>query len=141
MVTYALPELGAAERATVFDELLRSRPELRAEAGRIARAKLVDADVESVAEAVAWELRHRESDELFELAGEHRWGCVDPTDAAWELLEEAVAGFDREIERLLKLEMLGPAVETAVGMIAGLYQCRECDDNDLVLAWALDLPL
>jgi hypothetical protein len=125
----------------VLDELLRSRPGLRAEAERVAREKLIDTDIDGVAEAVAWELKHLGSDELAGHAGKHRWGYVEPTEAAWELLEEAVCAFDREIERLLALGLTGPAVDTALGVVAGLYGCRGCDDADVLLSWAPDFPL
>jgi hypothetical protein len=129
------------EKAAMLDDMLRSHPGLRAEAERVAREHLVDTDVEGIADAVAWELRHHASDEVFERAGEHSWGYVDPTEAAWELLEEAVGQFGREIERLITLDMTGPAVDTALGVIVGLYRCRGCDDNDLALSWAPDFPL
>lgn len=137
----ALGELEPAEKATVLDELLRSRPELRVEAERIAREQLMETDLEAVAEEVAWELRSLSSDELVGRAGRHRWGYVEPTEAAWELLEERVGAFDREVERLIKLGMIGPAVDTAVGVIGGLYRCRGCDDGELLLSWAPDFAL
>lgn len=125
----------------MLDELLRSRPGLRAEAERIVREQLIDTDLEPVAEAVVWELEHLGIDELAERAGKHRWGYVEPTEAAWELLEEAVGAFDREIERLLALDMTGQAVDTALGVVAGLYRGRGRDDGDLLLSWAPDFPL
>jgi len=137
----ALAELDRNEKAAVLDELLRLRPGLRAEAERVAREQLIDTDVERVAEAVADELEHLGSDELAGRAGKHRWGYVEPTEAAWELLEEAVGAFDREIERLLVLGLTGPAVDTALGVVAGLYRCRGCDDGDVLLSWAPDFPL
>lgn len=137
----AVAELDPTEKAAVLDELLRLRPELREEAERVARDHMIDTDVERVAEAVAWELQHLSSDELVGRAGKHRWGYVEPTEAAWELLEEAVDAIDREVERMLRLDMVGPALDTALGVIAGLYRCRGCDDGDLLLSWAPDFPL
>jgi hypothetical protein len=125
----------------VLDELVRSNPAVGVEAERIARAHLIDTDVELVAEAVAYELRHLASDELVGRAGKHRWGYVEPTEAAWQLLEEATGDFEQDVERLLKLDMVGPAVDAALGVIAGLYRCRGCDDSDLLLSWAPDFPL
>jgi len=37
--------------------------------------------------------------------------------------------------------MIGGAVKTALGVIAGLYGCRGCDDGELLLSWAPDFPL
>lgn len=137
----ALAALGPVEMAGVLEELLRSRPELRAEAERVARDQLADTEQEAVAEEVEWELRSLSSDELNGRAGRQRWGYVDPSEAAWELLEETVEAHDREVERLIALDMIGPAVDTALGVVAGLYRCRGCDDGQLLLSWAPDFPL
>ncbi len=107
------------------DELLRSRPGLRAEAERIAREQLVRTDIETVAKEVAWELRSLSSDELEGHAGRQRWGYVEPTEAAWGLLEETVGACDRDVERLIRLGMIGTALDTALDMIGGLYRWAE----------------
>lgn len=137
----ALATLGPVELAGVLEQLLRSRPELRAEAELIAREQLAGADLETIAEEVVGELRSLASDELNGRAGRQRWGYVEPTEAAWELLGETVTARDREIERLLELGMIAAALDTALGLIAGLYRCRACDDGALLLSWAPDFPL
>jgi len=108
---------------------------------RVARDQLADTEQEAVAEEVEWELRSLSSDELNGRAGRQRWGYVDPSEAAWELLDETVGAHDREVERLIALGMIGPAVDTALGVIAGLYCCRGCDDGERLLSWAPDFPL
>ncbi len=125
----------------MLEELLRARPELHLEAERIAREQLADTDREAVAEELEWKLRSLRSDELRGRAGRQRWGYVEPTEAAWELLDESVDTYGREIERLRALGMTGAAIETALGVVAGLYRCRGCDDNDSLLPWAPDFPV
>jgi hypothetical protein len=137
----ALAVLDPAEKGAVLDELLRSQPALRTAAERIAREQLADAEHEMVAKEVESELRSLSSDELSVRAGRQRWGYVEPTEAAWQLLEETADSYEREIERLLALGMFGPAIETALGLIAGLYRCEGCEDGDLLLSWAPDFPL
>ena len=136
----ALAELDSAERGAVLDELLRSRPALRTAAERIAREQLANAEQEAVAGQVESELRSLSSDELNGRAGRQRWGYVEPTEAAWKLLEETAGSYERRIERLLALGMIAPAIETALGFIAGLYRCEGCHDDDLLLSWAPDFP-
>ena len=108
----------------MLDELVRSNPAVGVEAERIARAHLIDTDVELVAEAVAYELRHLASDELVGRAGKHRWGYVEPTEAAWQLLEEATGDFEQDVERLLKLDMVGPAVDAALATVCTAVELR-----------------
>jgi hypothetical protein len=137
----ALAALDSAEKGAVLEELLRSQPALRTAAEQIAREQLADAEHEMVAKEVESELRSLSSDELSGRAGRQRWGYVEPTEVAWELLEETVGSYECEIERLLALGMIGSAVETAIGLIAGLYRCDGCEDSDLLLSWAPDFPL
>lgn len=66
---------------------------------------------------------------------------VEPTEAAWELLEDTVGVFDREVERMLKLGMIVAAVDTVLGVVAGLYRVRGSEDGDFLLSWAPDFPL
>ncbi len=137
----ALAELDPTEKGAVLEELLRSQPVLRTAAERLAREQLAEAGHEIVAGAVESELRSLSSDQLNELAGRQQWGYVEPSEAAWELLEETADSYGREIERLLALGMVGSAVETALGLIAGLYRCERCEDGDLLLSWEPDFPL
>jgi hypothetical protein len=125
----------------VLEELLRSRPELRAEAERVAREQLARADLEAVAEQVESELWSLSIDELNGRAGRQPGGYVDPTEAAWELLGEAVAAHDRELARLIELGMIAAALDTALGLIAGLYRCQGCENHELLLSWDPDFPI
>lgn len=72
--------------------------------------------------------------------GDHGLGYVDPTEAAWELLEVAGSRVTRETVRLLNLGMTDSAANAALGMVTGLYRCRDCDDHDLALCWSPDFP-
>ncbi len=86
--TPALDTLRVEEQAGVLELLLRSAPRLATDAERIARELLADTSVETVAEEVEWGLRSREADELQGRAGRQRYGYVEPTEAAWEILGE-----------------------------------------------------
>lgn len=120
--------------------LLRSTPRVATDAERIARELLADTSIETVAEEVEWGLRAREADELQGRAGRQRYGYVEPTEAAWEILGEALDPYLKDVERLLLLRMRNAAQDTALGIVAGLYRCRDVEDPELLLSWALDLP-
>jgi hypothetical protein len=136
----ALDSLDARKKAVVLDALLHIHAELREEAEKITHGMLVDVDPEAVADGVERDLRALSIDELNGRAGRQRGGYVEPTDAAWELLGEAVEPHSREVERLLTLGLVQPAVDTALGVVAGLYRCRGCQDGDVLLSWAPDFP-
>jgi hypothetical protein len=124
----------------VLDALLRGHAALRDEAENIAHDVLVDVDPDAGADGVEWDLRALAIDELNGRARRQRGGYIEPTDAAWELLGEAVEPHSREVDRLLTLGLVEPAVDTALGVMAGLYRCRGCDDGDVLLSWAPDFP-
>lgn len=98
-------------------------------------ALLADTSVEAVAEEVEWGLRSRGADELQGRAGRQRYGYVEPTEAAWEILGEALDPHLKDVERLLRLRMRSAAHDTALGIVAGLYRCRDVDDPELLLSW------
>lgn len=120
--------------------LLRSTPRVATDAERIARELLADTSIETVAEEVEWGLRAREADELQGRAGRQRYGYVEPTEAAWEILGEALDPYLKDVERLLRLRMRNAAQDTALGIVAGLYRCRDVEDPELLLSWTPDLP-
>ncbi len=83
----ALDTLSAAEKATVLDELLAARPELREPAEAYAIQVLTDADRSAVADDVEGALQGLDIEELNTRAG-HRpgRGYVHPAEAAGETL-------------------------------------------------------
>jgi len=114
--------------------------ELVAEAEGIARAVVADVDAEAVAEDVEQAVLGLDLEDLSSRAGRHAWGYVEPTEAAWEILGEAVEPFFQEMRRHIELGMETAAAATCSGIVLGLYRCREPKDGDL-LSWAQDFPM
>lgn len=136
----ALLTLNAAEKAAVLDELTRrDRPRARAEG--IARRHLADTDASEIAEAVAASILALESVELASRSGRMPWGYVEPTQAAWDLLDETIKPWLEDIGRLARLGLDEAARRTAIGMLDGLYRCNQRTHRDgLLLTWAPDFP-
>jgi len=130
--TPALDALSGAEHTRILAELLTSHPELRSEAEDAARRLLEDAPVDAIAESVASALEELPLDALAMRSGRIRGrGYVHETDAAWEILEEAVEPFLGDLRRRARLG-LGAAADVAAGIVAGLYRCREPEDGSIV---------
>jgi hypothetical protein len=49
----------------------------------------------------------------------HAYGYVEPTEAAWELVEEAVMPFIEDIKRRVEAGQQEAALNTCVGVILG----------------------
>ena len=119
--------------------LIARHPELAAEAEQLSRAVVTRVDAEAVAAEVEDAVLALELDELNARAGRQRWGYVEPTEAAWELLEEALDPFLDEMRRRVELGFEAAAVATCQGIVLGLYRCRG-QTTDKVLGWAEDFP-
>ncbi len=138
--TSALDALTWQERASLLEELLAARPELREQAETMARSRLVNEDRAGVADDVESTLRGFDIDELNGRAGYHPGrGYVDPGEAAYEILDEALQPFVDDLTRRGELGMTAAAVELAVGILVGLYACRHTGSESL-LEYAADYP-
>ena len=134
-----LAQLTPAECAEVLRSLLGRHPQLVAEAEDIARAALAEVDAEAVAEDVEQVVLGLDLDDLNSRAGRHSWGYVEPTEAAWELLEEAIDPFIEEMKRHIDLGFEAAATGMCAGIVLGLYRCRGKNSHQ-VLGWAEDFP-
>jgi hypothetical protein len=137
--TDLLGRLDNAEAASVLKSLLARHSELRPEAEAIARDLLTEISSFSVADDVEIALLQYDYDDLNGRAGGHSWGYVEPTEAAWELLEEAVEPFVSEVKRYLGMGLEDQALQFCHGVLLGLYRVRDGQDND-ILGWAEDFP-
>jgi hypothetical protein len=132
-----IPSLKPGEADSVLKLLLAAHPELCAEAEDLAQSVLGEVSFESVAEDVACALQLLDMDDLNDRAGSH-WGeYTEPTEAAWELMEEEIEPHLEDIIRYRALGLDGKALEIAKGVVLGLYSLRDESDND-VLGWSPD---
>jgi hypothetical protein len=139
--TSALDALTLAEKGELLDELLTARPELREQAEALAGRRLVDEDRSAVAQDLESALRYHDVDELSGRAGYHpARGYVDPGEAADEILDEALQPFLDDLTRRGELGMTAAAAELAVGILCGLYACRDAGSESL-LEYCPDYPV
>lgn len=134
-----LGRLSHAEAASVLNCLLQRHPELQSEAETAAQDVISDVSLFSVADEVESAVLQFDYDDLNARAGGHSWGYVEPSEAAWELLEEAVEPFGDDMKRYLELGLEKQAQELCQGILLGLYRVRDGVEND-VLGWASDFP-
>lgn len=132
-----LARLGLEESAGVLRLLLEKHPELVPEAQTLALQLVAKVGMDVVAEEVREAVLGLDLEDLNARAGRHEWGYVDPSEAAWELLEEAIDPFIAEVRRHIDLGCEAAATETCAGIVLGLYACRG-QGSDRVLGWAED---
>lgn len=134
-----LDRLKADETAVVLRLLLEKHPDLRKEVEALAKSVIGDVSVEDIADEVEDAVRGLDLDDLNSRAGSHAYGYVEPTEAAWELVEEAVMPFIEDIKRRVEAGQQAAALNTCVGVVLGLYRLRHSQGDDF-LGWASDSP-
>ncbi len=134
-----LERLKPGEAATVLRRLLEAHPDLSTEAEGIARSLLHQVDYQEVAAEIEDEIRALDYEDLNARAGNHEWGYVEPSEAAWEILEEALEPFLEDMKRHLELGLEAEALEILKGVVLGCYRLSEREGGD-VLGWAPDFP-
>lgn len=121
------------EKARVLDQLLGARPELIGEAEVLLRALLSSTTAEAIADEVTGVLGSLGFEELAGRAGRIPGrGYVHETDAAWELLEEALEPFLADVRRLHSVGLGESAAAIASGTVAGLERLRRAPDGQLI---------
>jgi hypothetical protein len=134
-----LERLKPHESAAVLRRLLEAHPDLAGEAEEIARSLLHEVNYEEVAAEIEDEIRAQDYEALNARAGRHEWGYVEPSEAAWEILEESVEPFRDDMKRHLELGLEAEALEICKGLVLGCYRLSERAGGD-VLGWAPDFP-
>ena len=138
-VRRTLERLKPDEAALVLRRLLEVHPDLASEAEETARSLLHEVHYEEIAAEIEDAIRALDYDDLNARAGRHEWGYVEPTEAAWEILEEAVEPFREDMKRHLELGLESEALEICKGLMLGCYRLSERAGGD-VLGWAPDFP-
>ncbi|MCP5111673.1 MAG: hypothetical protein GY953_12640 [bacterium] len=134
-----IDRLKDSEAAVVLQRLRAAHPELEPEAEAIAAEVLAEVDFHAIADDIESAILDLGYDTLNCRSGRQRWGYVEPSEAAWEILEEEVEPFVDEMKRGLDMRLENEARQHCQGILLGLYQVRGGSGND-VLQWAEDFP-
>ncbi len=127
-----LDRLRAEEAAIVLARLLSAHRALRSDAKQIARSLLGEVSFDVVADAVEQAVSGVDLETFAGRAGRHFRGYTSPAEAAWQLLEEAVAPFFKDMKRRIELGHESEALEICTGLVLGLYRLRDEDGVDVL---------
>ena len=134
-----IQSLNKNEAAQVLKGLLDMDPLLTKKTYDIARRIAGNVDSETVKNQVFSALDRLDIDDLNGRAGRTRYGYVEPSEAAWELFEEALDPFIDEMKKNLHRTLPVSAKAYCIGMIEGLLLYRESSYSDL-RDWLDDAP-
>lgn len=122
--------------------LLGAHPELNDEAESIACELLMAVSIDQVASEVETALRRISLDAIAARAGRVRGrGCVHETEAAWELVDEAMEPFRSDLDRRAELGLVDAAAILAVGIVAGVYRSRDPEEGSVLAYAGEDTPV
>ncbi len=132
-----ITELKNSEAKQVLDALIKKHPELKKDADEIIRGLLSDISLEKTAAEVTASLHAIDDiDELNNRAGSHRYGYVEPSQAACEMCEEVIDPFIDDMTRRIRAGDYHGAFILCQGIALGLYNVKKVEGA--VLEWAGD---
>jgi len=74
-------------------------------------------------------------------AGRTRYGYVEPTEAAWWLLEQALEPWLEDVARRARLGLEGAPRQLGLAILEGLERVGDhSGDTERLLSWAPDFP-
>jgi hypothetical protein len=140
-VPSALAVASDGEKAAVLDELVAADRELEDRAERAARSRLAQVKTADVSNAVVTALLALNQEDLAANAGRTRYGYVEPTEAAWSLLEAAVEPWLEDITRRASLGLTDAACRLGLGTLQALESAEgHIRNDDLLVSWAPGFP-
>jgi hypothetical protein len=131
-----LDVLTGDEASAVLRELLRSHPNLLPNATGAANALLATVSFTDIAGRVLEALLALDLDDLD--VGARAGGYVEPSEAAWNAIEQAVTPYFHDLERRVKLRHEDEAIELCKGIVLGLYRAEQSGFE--LLEYAEDCP-
>ncbi len=133
--TPALDQLRPRDQAALLPELLATYPELADPLEALAMARIRDVDADRIARDLMLRLHELPLDELAARAGRKPGTYVHETDAAYELVTEAIAPDEEDLWRAAALDLPDVARTILLGIVDGLGRCCNARDGS-VLAYA-----
>jgi hypothetical protein len=105
----------------------------------VAKDRLSPVAIDMIAANVVMELESLDVENLWDRSGSNRYGYVEPSEAAWEMFEEALQPFLDEVGKYRRLSMLREADLACQGILKGLYDFDKESSSEFK-EWAVDAP-
>jgi hypothetical protein len=134
-----IDHLSPTDALSILRTLASSDEQLARRIAEIATAHLSEVDPEEVAVVLYDELDALEVEEVWDRAGPKRDGYVDPSEAAYGMVEEVIDPYLEELKKYQKLGMNTEANRMCMGLLLGLYQFDH-ESRSKFKDWAPDAP-
>ena len=134
-----LETISPEEALAVLKRLAASDSRIRKKAEEIAAELIGDVDVDDVAEELLWELDSIPVEDVWDKSGPTRDGYVDPGDCAWQLLEDALEPFTRQLHKCQELSLKEQAKLHCMGILKGIHRFQTESTSEFK-SWSVDAP-
>ncbi len=114
--------LDLTRRYRILSALIPQYPEIAARAEELAEEILLDVDTEDIAGSLADELDGPDIEEVWDSSGRTRDGYVDPSERAYEMLEEIIDPYIDEMMDYLKRDMKDQSRDYCAAILLGIHK-------------------
>ncbi len=105
----------------------------------IAKERFSSVEMDAIAANVVMELDSLDVEHIWDRSGSNRDEYVEPSEAAWEMFEEALQPFRDEVGKYQRLSMLREADLACQGILKGIYDFDEESSSEFK-ELAVDAP-
>lgn len=134
-----LSKINADDAFVILKILAKEDVNIAKRIEQIATEYLSGVDIEDIASQVYFDLDSIKVEELWDRSGRTRHGYVEPTEMAWQMLEEALEPFLTELKKYQNLSMHTEAKNYCMGILKGIRQFEK-ESKSQYKDWAVDAP-
>jgi hypothetical protein len=134
-----IDQLSHGQALAILKALAASDEQLANRIAEMGTAYLGQVDLEEVAAVLYDELDALEVEEVWDRAGKTRHGYVEPSEAAYQMVEEVIDPYPEQLEKYQKLGKSAEANTLCKGLLLGLYQFDQESKSEFK-NWAVDAP-
>lgn len=127
------------DAASILKTLAEEDTNIAKRIEQLAMEYLSDVNIEDIADQVYWELNSIDVEDVWDRSGSTRHGYIEPHDMAWQIFEETLEPFLKELKKYQKLSMLDEAKYYCMGILKGIYRFEEKATSEYK-DWAVDAP-
>lgn len=133
-----LKEINGREALLILNDLVREDPLLKRRIESLALKYLEQVELREVIDEVYSTLECLEVEELWNSSGSTQYGYIQPGERAYEMVEEALEPYLKEMKRFQRLSMFEEAKIQCLGILGGIYSYHMESDNEFK-GWAPDV--
>jgi hypothetical protein len=124
----------------IRQQLAAHDEKLAVQIASLALAYLSDVDVEEIPETLRYELESLTPEEVWDRAGNTRYGYVETSEAAEQMMEEVLEPYLEEMRKYHKTGLDREAQQMCQGLMLGFYDFEHQSKIEFK-DWAVDSPL